>query len=198
MGARSTRSGGAAWWQGALIAFAEDAREHLRRKFPAISHVHDDLVADMLLGVTRHLGGVRPPAAPPAWFGTDAPAAEDQDRFRALCHAVLGRRVNDYFRLHYRGAMLSLEDVPAVDEPASGALEAGDALELRRAAAVLLSAIADLGDAERDLIERVALGSLLGPLSDRDRQRLRRLRLALRERLHQRLKTDPSELLRRL
>jgi DNA-directed RNA polymerase specialized sigma24 family protein len=179
------------------MQFRGPARAFLRRKFARLAHIHEDLISEALLGVATHLGEARPPGAPSGWFGTDDPPEEDQARFRALCFAILSRRVNDHFRskvsrwLERSHQLAEEQDVPSPHP------EPDAALDLRRAVSGVLSAIDALSRGDQLLLERAIFSDSLGPMVPSDRQRLHRLRSRLTERLTTRLGTNPLELIRR-
>ena len=185
------------WWQDGLMAFAQRARPYLRHQYPALAHLHDDLVAETVLSVTVHLSEPQPSSAPSAWYVHRPPTKEEQDRFNALCHVVLSRRINDQFRSRVRNWTDAMEvareevgSTTAVQQPDKG-------LEIRRLTAQVLTGISVLPKAEQMILERVALGGMLGPMTVAERQRLHRVRSKLIAHLTATLGADPLEVIRR-
>jgi DNA-directed RNA polymerase specialized sigma24 family protein len=186
-----------AWWNQALVAFAPRARAYLRGHFPALGRVHDDLVGDALLDLTEALHA-RDSGLPPTWFCVDDPPRDDVDRFGKLAFTVLKRRVVDHFR---RATTRIVEDIEALSEseqPVSPDAPFDHALDMKRTAGALFAALASLRVEDRELIDRVALGDDDIPMSDRDRQRLRRLRVELMDRLRSRLGPTALDYIRRI
>jgi DNA-directed RNA polymerase specialized sigma24 family protein len=185
------------WWEQGTMRFAKQGLGHLRRRFPALAHLHDDLIAETLLGIAHHLGQ-SPKGAPASWFESAEPEQPEQSRFFALCHAILGRRVNDHFRS--RAARWIDDSAGLLDsapEPASESPAVDRAFDLRRAVAKLLAAVDRLPTQDQLLLERATLGDSLGPMSMSERQRLHRLRLALGTHLEVVLGAHPLEFTRR-
>ena len=192
----------AAWWRGELVRFSARARHWLSKNFPTLRRLHEDLVSETLLQLTTHLGA-RPEGLPLTWFQPLEPPEDDIRRFHALAMTVLNRRVTDHFRADYRQWVreLPLDDAgsseQAAEQAATGHDSAG-ALDLARAARALMTLLSELPDVDRMLMEEVALGGRDGPMGDRERQRVHRLRQRLLESLRARLGHDPVEFLRRL
>lgn len=186
----------AAWWRRELVHFSVSARSWLWRNFPTIQQLHEDLVSETLMQLVTHLSQ-RPDGLPPAWFQPEDPPEDDIRRFQALALTVLNRRVMDYFRADYRQWAHELPLDGSREQVAEGQ-DVGGALDLARAARALMTLLAELSDQDRLLMEEVALGGRDGPLEDRERQRVHRLRQRLLDALRARLGHDPVELLRRL
>jgi DNA-directed RNA polymerase specialized sigma24 family protein len=185
------------WWQDGLMAFAKRARPYLRHKYPALAHLHDDLIAETVLSVTAHLSDPQPSSAPLAWYLPRPPTKEEQGRFNALCHVVLSRRINDQFRERVRSWSHAIEVAGQEVGSTTTVQQPDDGLEVRRLTARLLTGIAELPKNEQLLLERVALGDTLGPMTSADRQRLHRVRSKLVAHLTAKLGADPLEIIRR-
>jgi len=187
------------WWRAALSAFAARARLQLRRRFPSIHEHHDDVLGDTVLSLTSTLCDPEKAASLPAsWFAPHAPAPADAERFENLAFTVLNRRVMDVFRLPHRRFVESLSDIAEHQEPPQEGDGAEVTLDRARTVRVLLSLIARLPAQDRELLEAVALGGHEYPMSARDRQRLRRLRIELIDRLRSRLGAAVLETIARL
>jgi hypothetical protein len=193
MASERSRATGA-WWHAALADFSVSAHDRLRKAYPSIRAVHDDLVGDAVLNLTQHLKR-RPVELPSRWFEPGDPCQRDIERFQQLAFTVLNRRIADHFRNHYRRWLDHIDPQPT-DAQLSGD-DAGTALDLRRVARAISAAMDLLPEADRALLREVALGGADGPMTVRDRQRLRRLRSKLLESLRATLKEDPIDLIRR-
>ncbi|MDM0108491.1 hypothetical protein QTH97_26320 [Variovorax sp. J22R24] len=207
-GETPTEAHNGAWWRRELARFDGLARASLKRQFPSVGRLHDDLVHEALVALTAQLSQ-RPSAALPAsWFKDEEPAAEDVRRFQSLAFAVLRNKVMDHFRSDYRKWALQLpiealgtseeQDHDSAEEPAVEGRDAGGALDLTRTARALMVLLAELPDRDRLLMEEVALGGRDHPLDESERQRIHRLRARLLGALKGRLGLDPIDLLRQL
>jgi DNA-directed RNA polymerase specialized sigma24 family protein len=192
---------GPPWWTVALVDFGPQARRYLRAHLPSIRQEHEDLISETSVGVTRLLSSGDQGAWPAAWFGTDSPSeVEVVNRFAALCMKVLKNRVADHFRDIGRRSLEISEPRDEADRQDAEAPEIplDHQLDLKRTAAALFAAMASLDESDRELLERVGLGDSDAPLSDRERQRLRRLRIELLDRLRSRLGPGVLDSIRRL
>lgn len=173
---------GDVWWTRALVDFAPRAKRYLRARFPAIRYQHDDLVGDTLADLTeslqRHGGGL-----PVSWYVCDEPQQPDVDRFGQLAFTVLKRRVVDEFRTSAIRFSEDIDSLPESQGPESLDTPIDRLVDLKRTASALFTTLESLPPDDRELIRDVALGGSEMPMSDRDRQRLRRLRIELIDRL---------------
>jgi hypothetical protein len=183
------------WWGRALGNFMPQARRYLAARFPAIRHLHDDLVGEVVIDITEILR-TEGKDYPGGWFKEEDPVPTDAERFLKLAFTVLQRRIVDHFRSAALRSFEDIEELAERDEPLSLDEPVDRAVDLRRTTAALLEAVEHLSEQDRGLIQRVALGGDDHPLSDRERQRLRRLRLELMDRLRSRLGPTALEILR--
>lgn len=186
-----------AWWERALVEFSASAAIQLRKNFPAIKRVHDDLVGEAVLALTALLQK-DVSELPPAWYLPATPDAADSARFFGLANSVLDRRIKDHFRSSYKGWMQSVEDLDEHQQPAADSAPLDVALDTLRAARTLLGIIDRLPARDRDLLRDIATGNQPSPMNDGDRQRLRRLRIELQQKLTARLGADAMELIQRI
>lgn len=175
---------GPPWWQGAVAGLHDWGMQRLRARYPSLQHLHQDLVGEAVLQLTRLLSqpGEQWPAS---WFLADEPPDEDVRRFRGLAHTVLNRRVLDEFRRDVTGWVQSWDEVPEEEHPPSGAADHATALDQRRAVRALLLVVQGLSARDQALIERVGLGGEAPALSGAERERVRWLRQRLRTQLAQ-------------
>lgn len=180
----------AAWWQRELPRTSALARQWLGRRYPSIRHLHEDLIAETVAQLTEYLLS-RPAGLPVSWFAAPEPLGQDAQRFRALLFTILGRRIQDQFRADFRRwiALIPLHELADnTDSDAAGGMDA------RRLVIGLLQVLATLPDADRKLMEHVALGGAERPLDVAERKRADRLRQRLRRELGEKLGQDPNEL----
>jgi hypothetical protein len=180
------------WWQEPLADFTRPAQRYLRRRFPSLGYLHDDLLGDALFDLTALLTGryAESLAAP-----TDD---ERLKRFHRLAYTILDRRVADHFRQLYRQNTQHIDDVPEEQLPSSGDPDAGARLDARRAVDVLVALLDEMSPEDRLLVTGAEMRDERAPRSDRDRQRLRRLRQQLTEKLRARLGEEALTLLRQI
>jgi DNA-directed RNA polymerase specialized sigma24 family protein len=190
------------WWRRELVQIGPEARRRLKRKYPTIQHLHEDIVSETMVQLIAHLSGV-PDTLPPSWFGEDEPTEDEIGRFRAFVMTVLERRVMDHFRADFRGwaQEVSLhENGSQINEleHVSGEQDADADFDLMRAARALIDMLSKLPDRDRLLMEEVALGGRDGPLEAGERQRVSRLRRRLLKELGETLGQDPVQMLKHL
>lgn len=188
----STKSSSGDWWEQPLADFSKIALRYLRGRFPSLAYLHDDLVGDTLVDLTALLTGryAESLAAP-----TDD---ERLKRFHRLAYTILDRRVADHFRQLYRQNVERIDDVPEEQLPSTGDADAGARLDARRAVDVLVALLDEMSADDRVLITEAEQRVGRAPRSDRDRQRLRRLRQQLTEKLRARLGEEGLALLRQI
>ena len=184
------------WWTRALVDFAPRAKRYLRTRFPAIRHQHDDLVGETLVDLTeslqRRTGGL-----PGSWYVHDDPPQPDVDRFGKLAFTVLQRRVVDQFRSSANRFSEDIDTLSESQSPESPDTPIDRLVDLKRTASALFTTLETLPADDRALLQDVALGGSEMPMSDRDRQRLRRLRVELVDRLRSRLGPAALDCIRR-
>jgi DNA-directed RNA polymerase specialized sigma24 family protein len=185
------------WWETALVAFGARAIVQLRKRFPSIATSHEDLVSEAVTDLTALMRRGHGPMTLASWYGNDPPPKQDAERFERLAFSILNRRVADHFRGEYKHWVESLEDHPEAEEHHSDDPALDEQLDLRRATHALLRLMAQLPPRDRAQLEEVALGGS-SPMNERDRQRLRRLRASLLERLRHELGEDAMSLIRRI
>jgi DNA-directed RNA polymerase specialized sigma24 family protein len=198
----SAESQDEAWWRRALVQFNVQARQWLRRKYPTIQHLHEDLVGETLLQLTGYLS-TAPGSLPPEWFRPAGPVADELWRFQAFALTVLKRRVMDHFRADFRlwagGFSTGHDDANMLQpEHAARGAESGEELDLIRISRALIAMLAKLPDRDRLLMEEVALGGRDAPLGPSERQRVSRLRRQLLIELEATLGEDPKQFLKKL
>jgi hypothetical protein len=174
--------GAPAWWQGAVVGFADIGRRWLKARYPSLRHQHDDLLGESVLQLTRALKDPRE-QWPVSWFGSKDPGSDDVKRFHGLAFTVLTRRVQDEFRREVDSWLESLDDVPEDQHPASEAPDAATALGHTRAIRALVQAMHAMSLRDQDLIERVVMGDSSQPMSGAERERISQLRRRLRQQL---------------
>jgi DNA-directed RNA polymerase specialized sigma24 family protein len=118
---------------------------------------------------------------PRSWFDSERPPNSEVNAFHALVQRVAERRILDRIRHHYVETRLRSELDAAPHVPPGDAV-----VEARRILRVLADALEELTTTQRE-----ALSSFVGghgkALSNRDRQRIHRLRMQLAEVVAQRL-----------
>lgn len=187
------------WWASAVVAFRLPAGVQLRKRFPSIAAMHEDLVSEAVTDITTLMRRGPGPSTLASWYDNVTPPKQDIEHFERLAFAILNRRVTDHFRGRYKHWVASLEDHPEAVDQHSNDLPQGEQLDLRRATHALLRLMAELPLRDRQQLEEVALGgSGKSPMSERDRQRLKRLRASLQERLRAVLGEDAIDLIRRI
>lgn len=190
----------APWWESELPTLERTLRDHLRRRLPALPHHHDDLINDTLLALSEQILRDRT-AVPSSWLHPERPAdPRERDYLPRLAITILRRRVADLFRERVRRwSMLATENPEEREIPAEDPSAERKRL-LSRMLQVCMNVLAQTQDTDRDL-----LGLVSGldedptrsrPLTDRERQRLRRLRRRLIEAIQQQLGSSVTELLR--
>lgn len=193
---KATRS--ISWWESQLPALAGELHEALRRRIPSLRQHHDDLVNETLAALAERV--TRDPSAFPAsWQAAGEPAmAEDRTYLPRLAMTILRRRVADLFRDRALRWARTGDEQDGVNEPPSEDPSAERRALMARMLKVCVGVLAELSDEDRDLVSAAAgLGE--GPeraLSDRERQRLRRVRLRLMDELKRKLGAGAAELLR--
>lgn len=175
------------------------SRQWLGWRYPSIRHLHQDLIAEATAQLAEYLI-TRPAGLPPSWFKTVDPPDQDVHRFHGLVKTVLSRRVQDYFRADFRrwADVIPLHEVDEAGLAAPGDDMAGDAggkLDKRRLAIALLQMLAHMPEADRILMEGVALGGTGQPLDVAERKRVSRLRQRLLSELSEKLGQSSQELL---
>ncbi|MFN3985745.1 MAG: hypothetical protein ACK4KV_09645 [Rhodocyclaceae bacterium] len=178
--------------------FSSRAGGQLRQRFPSIAKWHEDLVSEAVADITALLRHGPGRGTLPSWYGDTMPSEEDAERFYRLAFSILNRRVADHFRGEYKHWVVSLEDHPEVSERHSTHLALEVELDLRRATHALLKLMERLPSRDRALIEEVALGGSDSPMSERERQHLKRLRVSLQEALRRELGADAMTLIRKV
>jgi DNA-directed RNA polymerase specialized sigma24 family protein len=191
-----------AWWRRELVQFDAEAKRWLRRKYPSIHHVHEDIVGETLLQLTSHLS-TRPEILPPQWFEATGPAPDETWRFQAFAKTVLKRRVMDHFRADFRLWAQEIDTGQddgqgSQPEPLANGPDAGSELDLVRTSRALIAMLARLPERDRLLMEEVALGGRDAPLDAGERQRVSRLRRQLLKELESAIGQNPKQLLKRL
>lgn len=180
------------WWQEPLADFPQAALRYLRRRFPSAGHLHDDLLGDALVDLTALLQGR---------YAQSLAAPTDEERLKRLhrlAYTILDRRVADHFRQLYRQNTEHIDDVPEEQLPSSGDQDAGARLDTRRVVRVLMALLDEMSPDDRLLVTGAEMRDERTPRSDRDRQRLRRLRQQLTEKLRARLGEEALTLLRQI
>ena len=182
------------WWVAALPELDAELRRLLHRKLPSRTGEHDDLVNETLAGVTDWMR--RHEALEPKRVADTKPVAERR-ALSGLARAILNRRIADRFRLDartWRHHVVPSEDwIEAFpgDSPTSERL-----VLLRRMLEVTATVLAEMSPEDRDLVSyEAAGGSRFGPLSPRERQRLRRARKKMARAILDELGESAAELL---
>lgn len=189
-----------AWWRRELVRVGPEARRWLGNKYQSIRHLHDDLVGETIVQLTAYLND-KPATVPPSWFNNDGPHESERWRFQSFALTLLKRRVMDHFRSDFRAWTVELSadlydsDTQDAEHPTN---ESDARFELTRAARDLIRILATLPDADRLLMEELALGGRDTPLTSAERQRISRLRRQLLKELQKKLGRDPIELLKHL
>lgn len=173
------------------------SRQWLGWRYPSIRHLHQDLIAEMTAQLTEYLL-TRPDSLPISWFSMVEPPEADAQRFRALVFTILSRRTQDYFRAEFRRwvDVIPLHEVG--DDAWVADYENTDAdvdrgVDTRRQVVALLQLLADMPDADRQLMEQVVLGGADRPLDVAERKRVSRLRQRLRRELNEKLQRSSSD-----
>lgn len=187
-----------AWWRHALAEANLGGQRWLRKHYPAIRHLHDDLIGETSVQVTEYLLH-RSPKLPPSWFQPETPPATDISRFHGFVLTVLKRRVMDQFRSDFRHWTHSLAPEEPGNEVQSATPDEAShldrELDVRRTAKALMTILANLSEENRLLMEEVALGGRDQPYDASQRQRVKRLRRQLLQELTAALGHDPLKLL---
>jgi DNA-directed RNA polymerase specialized sigma24 family protein len=194
---QSQNADDAPWWESELPLISKKLGAYVRSRLPAWREDHDDLVSDTLLALMREIRN-HPSAFPGSWFQPGPPANEaERSHLHKFAMVVLKRRIADLFRKR---------------APLSNVLVAGDQYRdladpdapsperkvlLARMLQVTLSVLSGMPPADRDLIAFIAGETgLRKTLDARERQRLHRLRMKLRDEIMRRLGTGAADLLR--
>lgn len=180
------------WWEDALAGFAKGAAIYLRRRYPSIHQLHDDLVGDVLVEMIELLKGRYA-----AKFPEEA-TPEALRRFNGLAYTLLDRRVADHFRSRFLRPTEPIDDVPEEHLPSTDGRDVDRRIDTHRAVIVLLALIEEMGPQDRRLLMQTEAMEAKAPRSDVDRQRLRRLRQFLIQKLLARLGEDALDTIRRI
>ncbi|HEX8174001.1 MAG TPA: hypothetical protein VF543_02660 [Pyrinomonadaceae bacterium] len=152
---------------------------------------------DTLFALIKHIGS-HSSALPASWFRPDPPEIEEERlRLRKLAMLILRRRIADLFRRRAPLVNLSaIEDsVQDIADPHAPSPERQ--ILLVRILEVTRSILDEIKPEDRDLIALIAKdNNLREKLKPRERQRLHRARVKLRDEIARRLGVDVSELLR--
>jgi RNA polymerase sigma-70 factor (ECF subfamily) len=185
------------WWETALADLVVALKTYLRRHAPALGRDHEDIVHDTLLALTQLVRN-DPSSFPAAWFEPGTPArAEDRDYLLRLAYTIASRRVADRFRAQARAWVLAEHDADVVSAAPSTAPSAERQRLVTEMLRVCVGVLADLSEEDRALVSILVHGEAEScTRSDRDRQRLRRVRVRLLDALRARFGADLDDLLR--
>ena len=189
------------WWETELPAVKEKLTVYLRSRVPGLRNDHDDLINDTLLALTQYIQQSQ--WVPQSWSNTKRPVRDERYHLHRLAMVILKRRVADRFR----GRLVrqnQLLDTLNDDVPDSGAVGPERRLimkerqvKLQKVLAVIDSALDQMPSEDRDLIALTAQGvASRGALSDRERQRLSRIRKRLKTQIARRLGYEIADLLK--
>lgn len=212
---------GRARWERSLNEVTTALRTRLRRTLPSLTHEHDDLLHDTLAALTTHAQRAMRDGLAPAMWGEPVTAGPleggPRDELLRIAHTILRRRVADLFRARSRAwqaGVLPPAGAPTGNDPGGQGLGVDDAGntaaegELRtpeaerrallvRMLRVCSSVLDEMSDEDRELLESAAdERDRERPLTDRERQRLRRARLRLTAAIRDELGDDAASLLR--
>ena len=194
---QSQNADDAPWWESELPVIGKDLGAYVRRRLPAWREDHEDLVSDTLLALTREIRN-HPSAFPGSWFQPRPPANEaERSHLHKFAMVVLKRRIADLFRKRAPLSKVLVDGEQYRDVADPGASTPERKVLLARMLEVTLSVLSGMPPADRDLIAFIAGETgLREALDARDRQRLHRLRMKLRDEIMRRLGTDAANLLR--
>jgi len=185
------------WWESELPVIGKDLGAYVRRRLPAWREDHDDLVSDTLLALTHEIRN-HPSAFPGSWFQPGPPTNEaERSHLHKFAMVVLKRRIADLFRKRARLSNVLVANDQYRDLADTGAPSPERKVLLATMLEVTLSVLSGMLPADRDLIAFVAGETgLRAALNARDRQRLHRLRMKLKDEIMRRLGTHAADLLR--
>jgi hypothetical protein len=191
-----------AWWHRELMRMSAITLQWLGWRYPSIRHLHQDLAAEMTAQLTEYLLS-HPDTVPISWYGSTEPPIDDAQRFRALVFTVLSRRTQDHFRAEFRRwveviPLHELDDAGFASDNNHIGKDTGDDIDARRYVVALLKLLTDLPDADRQLMEQIALGGADRPLDVAERKRVSRLRQRLKRELRDRLGPSSDDLLAKI
>jgi DNA-directed RNA polymerase specialized sigma24 family protein len=169
----------ASWWERELPAIAAEMRSTLNARLRVFSGEHDDLVNDTLLALSNwvqlHKERVE--------RSSGEPLPDGKRQLRALAMTILRRRIADLFRAHVHDAgPVNDSDERLFSEAQTEPIAAPERTVLIRHIFALTSAW--IGTLPKDDADLLVLGSP-DALTDRERQRVHRLR----DRLNQVIET---------
>ncbi|SFV16273.1 hypothetical protein [Pseudoduganella namucuonensis] len=156
-----------------------------RRRFPALREEIDDLASQALSDLWEYVA-----------CGQDE--GKDALDLRKLAFAIFRRRAVDGFRRSARLWALSLDTLPEAELPAGAGVDPARSALYSRMLRICLVELADVAESDRALLSALDSGALAPgqPMAARERQRLHRLRVRLRDAIRRELGEDASQLLR--
>lgn len=185
------------WWESELPVIRKELTAYLGRHLPGWRSDHDDLINDTLFALTREIRN-HSSGFPASWARPETPESEEErSHLHRFTVVILKRRIADLFRKRapLLNRVVSSEDALEVADPV--AVRPERKVLLARMLEVTLSVLAKMQPADRDLIAFVSGEAGLAKAMDaKERQRLRRLRMKLREEILGRLGANAADLLR--
>jgi DNA-directed RNA polymerase specialized sigma24 family protein len=190
------------WWESELPAIREELSVYLRSHVPIFRNDHDDLLNDTLLALTQYIRGGSL-GVPQSWSNDKRPVRDERSHLHKVAIVILKRRIADKFRgtLARQSQSLNALNDDVLDSEAVGPerrlISKERQLSVRRLLAVVRSALDQMPPEDRDLIALISQGvAPRAALSDRDRQRLSRIRKRLRTHIARRLGYEVADLLK--
>lgn len=195
--AQSDQTDETAWWKSELPVIRNELSAYLRARLPALRSEHEDIVSETLLSLTREIQN-RKDAFPKSWLRLGPPSSEaERVRLHKLAHLIARRRIADFFRRRARTADAPQSSDRFLEVPDPNAPDPARTILLTRMLATTLSVLAEMSPQDRDLMAIAAEEpEVRRTLDARDRQRLHRVRVRLRQEIIRRLGAPAAELLR--
>lgn len=163
---------------------------------------HDDLLNDTLLALTQCIRR-ESSWVPQSWSSDKRPDRNERSHLHKLAIVILKRRIADKFRASLARQSQSLDTLnDGVYESDAGGPERRlmfqeRQVRLKELLAVVRSALDQMPPEDRDLIALISQGvASRAALSDRDRQRVSRIRKRLRTHIARRLGSEVADLLK--
>jgi DNA-directed RNA polymerase specialized sigma24 family protein len=184
------------WWESELPIIRKELAAYLGRRLPGWRTDHDDLINDTLLALTREIRN-HSSGFPASWARPELPESEDErSHLHRFTMVILKRRIADLFRKRAPLFHRVVTNGDALDIADPDAVRPERKVLLARMLEVTLSVLAKMQPADRDLIAFVSGEAGLAKAMDaNERQRLRRLRMKLREEILGRLGANAADLL---
>ena len=192
-----SRAENAPWWESELAIIRDELRSYVGRRLRALRSEHEDLISDTFLALTRELRN-RPSAFPASWFAHSTPTSETERSYlHKLSMVILKRRIADVFRKRTSASGHRLREEATSEIPDPQLPDPERTILLARLVSTTAKILAEMEPADRHLISLVSgEAPLRDALDARERQRLHRIRVRLRNEIVRRMGRDFTGLLK--